>query len=132
MKKINLYILFVKLFYTEVKIIYKKGEKMSYVHCHNCGWDNGDFLEDMGGTKAYLKNFVTSEFKNLVTLWYARKFTNDRLGRHCRSIINAFKSLWVLVYFYHYKQDYKTTSDFENKNPHHVCPSCGEFALDID
>ena len=37
-----------------------------YIHCHNCGWDNGDFLYEADGTlQGWAPKKDTKRFKEL-------------------------------------------------------------------
>ena len=94
---------------------------MSYLHCHNCGWDNGDF----GLTEIKLR-MLKWDLKDIIHPNYASHVKHPHftiLKFVCKDIVGVFRSL---------TQKYKTFEDFKNKNPDQICPKCGSKRLDVD
>lgn len=100
---------------------------MAYLHCHNCGWENDDFLEDYGGNSGYIKYFLGETLRELVKPDQEVPYPFTRKQMYKR-FIKELKHL----YWLNFKQEYKTQVDYEKKNPEHLCPKCGAKELDID
>ena len=95
---------------------------MAYVHCHNCGWDNDDFLESYGGNKGFIKNFLLEDLKNVIKPSYTNKKLTNRRKHALKFVIHDIKHLYRL----NFKQEYKTFKEYQMKNPERICPKCGK------
>ena len=100
---------------------------MSYVHCHSCGWDNDDFLEDYGGNKGYIKNFIKPSIKEIIKPDNKCKNPISRKRMFKRLIAEIKKLYWL-----NFKQEYGTFKNYSKVNPEHICPKCGKNELDVD
>lgn len=75
----------------------------SFLHCHNCDWDNGDFTYNDNGT---------------VQLWVAGMLRDGRSKEKGQRLID--------------EQLYHNMKEFHEKNVEGKCPRCGSRMLDVD
>lgn len=133
---------------------------MAYLHCHNCGWDNGDFGYGFGyQIKETLRRLWPFEYRNQpqrtnTECWWPITIpTNKRNRWGDKQYIHIKKLIWIsdenkthfgsrihipfinslkVAAYYLVNQKYRTINDFKRRNPDNICPKCGKQELDID
>ena len=112
---------------------------MSYLHCHNCKWEQDDFWDEEYNPITFLEKNLKGDLlsKNLDSLitcdswagseregWshYTKLITNrDLIRDHLKSAINNIE-----------KMVWRTVKEYQENNSERLCPVCNKKELDID
>lgn len=93
-----------------------------YLRCKNCGWTQDDFWDESYNP---LKSLLDWE-----EVLLEKDLDEDEIGGNSvRDVIveDVLKCARRID-----RMRYKTVEDFRNKNPHKICPDCGENSIVLD